>query len=97
MPCRQQAVNFLRAVRGEAPPVTTAAEALQDLIVARDVHAAVEGRIVGRPFPFDSAQDRERRRTAGRPQAGGVCARQQVGPSRSDGTIIAGGLWSSTN
>jgi predicted dehydrogenase len=33
---RQQAVNFLRAVRGEMPPLTTAEEALQDLRVARD-------------------------------------------------------------
>jgi predicted dehydrogenase len=33
---RRQAVNFLRAVRGEAPPLTTAAEALEDLKVARE-------------------------------------------------------------
>jgi predicted dehydrogenase len=33
---RQQAVNFIRAVRGEIPPMTDAAEALEDLRVARD-------------------------------------------------------------
>ena len=33
---RAQAENFLKAVRGEAPPTCDAAEALQDLIVARD-------------------------------------------------------------
>jgi predicted dehydrogenase len=33
---RQQAINFLAAVRGERPPLTTAAEALQDLQIARD-------------------------------------------------------------
>ncbi len=33
---RQQARNFLRAVRGEIAPLTSAAEALEDLKVARD-------------------------------------------------------------
>jgi len=33
---RQQAINFLAAVRGEREPMTTAAEALEDLKVARD-------------------------------------------------------------
>jgi len=33
---RQQAVNFLAAVRGEMPPMTDAAEALEDLKVARE-------------------------------------------------------------
>ena len=33
---RQQAINFVRAVKGQAPPTCTAEEALQDLIVARD-------------------------------------------------------------
>ena len=33
---RQQAVNFIRAVRGEIPPMTDAAEALEDLRVARE-------------------------------------------------------------
>ncbi len=33
---RRQAANFLRAVRGEMPPLTTAGEALEDLRVARD-------------------------------------------------------------
>jgi predicted dehydrogenase len=33
---RQQATNFLRAIRGEAPPPCEAAEALEDLRVARD-------------------------------------------------------------
>jgi len=33
---RQQAVNFLRAIRGEMPPMTTAEEALEDLKVARE-------------------------------------------------------------
>jgi predicted dehydrogenase len=32
----QQAVDFLRAIRGEIPPLTTAEEALEDLRVARD-------------------------------------------------------------
>jgi predicted dehydrogenase len=32
---RQQAVNFIRAVRGEIPPLCSAAEALEDLKVAR--------------------------------------------------------------
>jgi len=32
---RQQAINFVRAVRGEVPPMTTAEEALEDLRVAR--------------------------------------------------------------
>jgi len=32
---RQQATNFLRAVRGEIPPMTTAEEALEDLRVAK--------------------------------------------------------------
>jgi predicted dehydrogenase len=32
---RQQAVNFIAAVKGERPPMTTAAEALEDLRVAR--------------------------------------------------------------
>ncbi len=33
---RQQAINFLRAVRGEAPPPCAAEEGLEDLRVARD-------------------------------------------------------------
>jgi predicted dehydrogenase len=33
---RQQAINFLRAVRGEAPAPCLAPEALRDLVVARD-------------------------------------------------------------
>jgi predicted dehydrogenase len=33
---RQQAINFVRAVRGEIPPMTAAEEALEDLKVARD-------------------------------------------------------------
>ncbi len=33
---RQQAVNFLAAIRGQAPPPCEAAEALEDLLVARD-------------------------------------------------------------
>jgi len=33
---RQQALNFLRALRGELKPLTTAAEALEDLKVARE-------------------------------------------------------------
>jgi hypothetical protein len=32
---RQQAMNFVAAVRGERPPTCTAAEALEDLKVAR--------------------------------------------------------------
>jgi predicted dehydrogenase len=33
---RQQAVNFLAAVRGDIPPMTTAAEGLEDLKIARE-------------------------------------------------------------
>jgi hypothetical protein len=33
---RQQAVNFVRALRGEAKPLCEAAEALEDLKVARE-------------------------------------------------------------
>jgi predicted dehydrogenase len=33
---RQQAMNFLAAVRGERPPTCDAAEALEDLRVARE-------------------------------------------------------------
>ena len=33
---RQQAANFLKVVRGEAPPPCDAAEALEDLKVARE-------------------------------------------------------------
>jgi len=40
---RQQAANFLAAVRGEAPPPCTAEEALEDLRVARDYQALLEG------------------------------------------------------
>jgi hypothetical protein len=39
MPCvhalRQQAMNYVAAIRGERPPLTTADEALEDLRVAR--------------------------------------------------------------
>jgi predicted dehydrogenase len=33
---RQQAINFIAAIRGECPPPCEAAEALEDLVVARD-------------------------------------------------------------
>jgi hypothetical protein len=33
---RQQAINFVAAVRGERPPMCTADEALKDLLVARE-------------------------------------------------------------
>ena len=33
---RQQAINFVKAIRGEQTPLTTSAEALEDLLVARD-------------------------------------------------------------
>lgn len=33
---RQQAINFVRAVKGEGPPMCEAAEALEDLLVARE-------------------------------------------------------------
>jgi predicted dehydrogenase len=33
---RQQALNFLKAIRGETTPLTQSAEALEDLMVARD-------------------------------------------------------------
>ena len=40
---RQQAVNFLRAVRREAPPPCSAEEALEDLKVARDYIRLLKG------------------------------------------------------
>ena len=33
---RQQAINFVRAVKGEGPPMCEAAEALEDLLIARE-------------------------------------------------------------
>ncbi|MGD1002102.1 MAG: Gfo/Idh/MocA family oxidoreductase [Candidatus Brocadiia bacterium] len=41
---RQQAINFIRAVRGEMPPMTGAAEALEDLRVARQYIRLWKGR-----------------------------------------------------
>jgi predicted dehydrogenase len=41
---RQQAINFVRAVRGEIPPMCEAAEALEDLKVAREYIRLKEGR-----------------------------------------------------
>jgi predicted dehydrogenase len=41
---RQQAINFIRAVRGEIPPMTDAAEALEDLRVARQYIRLWKGR-----------------------------------------------------
>ncbi len=41
---RQQAVNFIRAVKGEIPPLTTAEEALEDLRVARQYIRLWKGR-----------------------------------------------------
>jgi predicted dehydrogenase len=41
---RQQAINFIRAVRGEMPPMTGAAEALEDLRVARQYLRLWKGR-----------------------------------------------------
>ena len=41
---RQQAINFIRAVRGEMPPMTGAAEALEDLRVAREYIRLWKGR-----------------------------------------------------
>ena len=41
---RQQAMNFLAAVRGEAPPPAGAQEALEDLRVARDYLRLLRGR-----------------------------------------------------
>jgi predicted dehydrogenase len=41
---RQQAINFIRAVRGEIPPMTDAAEALEDLRVARQYLRLWKGR-----------------------------------------------------
>jgi len=40
---RQQAANFLRAIRGEAPPPCEAEEALEDLKVARDYIRLLKG------------------------------------------------------
>lgn len=40
---KRQAVNFLKAVRGEAQPMTTACEALDDLNVARDYMRLFKG------------------------------------------------------
>ena len=41
---RQQALNFVRAVRGEVTPLCDAAEALEDLRVAREYVRRVTGR-----------------------------------------------------
>ena len=41
---RQQAINFVRAVKGEIPPMCTAQEALQDLQVARQYIALLTGK-----------------------------------------------------
>ncbi len=41
---RQQAINFVRAVKGEAPPMCEAAEAMEDLEVARDYIRLVTGK-----------------------------------------------------
>jgi len=41
---RQQAINFIRAIRGEIPPMTDAAEALEDLRVARQYLRLWKGR-----------------------------------------------------
>jgi predicted dehydrogenase len=40
---RRQAMNFVRAVKGEAPPMCEAAEAMEDLVVARDYVRLVSG------------------------------------------------------
>ncbi|MBT4823377.1 MAG: Gfo/Idh/MocA family oxidoreductase, partial [Lentisphaerae bacterium] len=40
---RQQAINFVAAVKGERPPVCSAAEALEDLRVARDYIRLLKG------------------------------------------------------
>ena len=40
---RQQAMNFVRAVKGEIPPMTTAPEALEDLKVAREYIRLLRG------------------------------------------------------
>jgi hypothetical protein len=40
---RQQAFNFVAAVRGEMPPLCTADEALQDLVVAKQYIDLVNG------------------------------------------------------
>jgi predicted dehydrogenase len=41
---RQQAINFVRAVKGEIPPMCTAQEALQDLQAARDYITLLTGK-----------------------------------------------------
>jgi predicted dehydrogenase len=41
---RQQAINFLRAVKGEIPPLCDAQEAMQDLQVARDYIRLLTGK-----------------------------------------------------
>ena len=40
---RQQAINFLRAIKGEIKPLCDATEALQDLLIARDYIHLLEG------------------------------------------------------
>jgi hypothetical protein len=41
---RQQAVNFVRAITGQAPPPCQAAEGLEDLKAARDYIRLWKGR-----------------------------------------------------
>ncbi len=41
---RQQAINFVKAIRGEMPPLCDAAEALEDLLVAREYITARFGK-----------------------------------------------------
>lgn len=38
---KQQAINFVRAIKGEIPPMCQAAEAMQDLVVAKDYTLAM--------------------------------------------------------
>jgi predicted dehydrogenase len=43
---RQQAVNFVNAIKGEATPLCEAAEALEDLKIARDYLVALQGSLL---------------------------------------------------
>lgn len=43
---RQQAVNFVNAIQGEATPLCEAAEALEDLKIARDYLMALQGSLI---------------------------------------------------
>jgi predicted dehydrogenase len=43
---RQQAVNFVNAIKGETTPLCEAAEALEDLKIAREYLVALQGSLL---------------------------------------------------